>query len=54
VTSEATPVVLRHGQPVGRIRYEVMAGAPDRLYDDTKTSNYTGQTAAQLGKYFTV
>ncbi len=54
VTSEATPVVLRHGQPVGRIRYEVMAGAPDCLYDDTATSNYTGQTAAQLGKYFKV
>lgn len=54
VTNEATPVILRHKQPVGRIRYEVMANIPDRLYDDSAKSNYTGQVAAQLGKYFKV
>ena len=45
------PFALEHGQVVGRLVYEPMAEAPDRLYGTDVGSNYQGQ-GLKLGKQF--
>ena len=51
VRSHEVPFMLEHGQTVGWLRYERMAGRPDRLYGSGIGSNYQGQ-ALQLAKQF--
>jgi len=51
VRSRDVPFVLEHGQTVGWLRYEKLAGTPDRLYGGTLGSNYQGQ-GLQLGRQF--
>jgi dCTP deaminase len=43
--------MLEHGQTVGWLRYEKMAGRPDRLYGASIGSNYQNQGLA-LAKQF--
>jgi dCTP deaminase len=51
VRSHEVPFMLEHGQPVGWLRYEWMAGLPDQLYGSGIGSNYQGQGLA-LAKQF--
>jgi dCTP deaminase len=51
VRSHEVPFVLEHGQTVGWLRYERMAGIPDRLYGQRIGSNYQNQGLA-LAKQF--
>ena len=51
VRSHEVPFMLEHGQTVGWLRYEPMAGIPDRLYGAKIGSNYQGQALA-LAKQF--
>jgi len=51
VRSHEVPFVLEHGQTIGWLRYEHMAGAPDRIYGRGMKSNYQGQQLA-LAKQF--
>lgn len=51
VRSHGVPFVLEHGQTIGWLRYEYMAGTPDRLYGAGLSSNYQGQQLA-LAKQF--
>lgn len=51
VRSHEVPFMLEHGQPVGWLRYEWMAGSPDQLYGSGIGSNYQGQGLA-LAKQF--
>ncbi|HSU99013.1 MAG TPA: 2'-deoxycytidine 5'-triphosphate deaminase, partial [Roseiarcus sp.] len=43
VRSRDVPFLLEDGQPVGRLVYEKLAGAPDALYGADATSNYQHQ-----------
>jgi dCTP deaminase len=45
------PFLLEHGQTVGWLRYEPMAGRPDRLYGRGIGSNYQNQ-GLNLAKQF--
>ena len=45
------PFVLEHGQIVGRLVYERMAGLPEQLYGAGMASNYQGQ-GLKLAKHF--
>jgi dCTP deaminase len=51
VRSHEVPFLLEHGQTVGWLRYEPMAGRPDRLYGRSLGSNYQNQGLA-LAKQF--
>ncbi len=51
VRSHEVPFMLEHGQTVGWLQYERMAGKPDRLYGSGLHSNYQGQGLA-LAKQF--
>ena len=51
VRSRDVPFLLEDGQPVGRLIYEVLAGAADELYGENPTSNYQGQ-GLKLSKHF--
>jgi dCTP deaminase len=51
VRCHEAPFVLEHGQVVGRLVYERMADAPNRLYGTTIASNYQGQ-GLKLSKHF--
>lgn len=50
VRSRDVPFILEHGQPVGRLVFEVLTGRPDRLYGENG-SNYRGQ-GLKLSKHF--
>ena len=51
VRSHDVPFVLEHGQNIGWLRYERLAGRPDRLYGEDMGSSYQGQ-GLRLGKQF--
>ncbi len=51
VRCHEAPFVLEHGQVVGRLVYERMAEAPDKLYGAGIASNYQGQ-GLKLSKHF--
>jgi dCTP deaminase len=51
VRSHEVPFLLEHGQTVGWLRYEPMAGRPDRIYGSGIGSNYQNQGLA-LAKQF--
>jgi dCTP deaminase len=51
VRCHEAPFVLEHGQVVGRLVYERMASAPERLYGADLSSNYQGQ-GLKLSKHF--
>lgn len=51
VRCHEAPFVLEHGQVVGRLVYEHMAGRPDTLYGREIASNYQGQ-GLKLAKQF--
>lgn len=52
VRSHEVPFMIEHGQPVGWMRYEWIAGGqPDKLYGSSIGSNYQGQGLA-LAKQF--
>ena len=51
VRSRDVPFLLEDGQPVGRLVYEELAGAPDELYGAIAGSNYQGQ-GLKLSKHF--
>lgn len=51
VRCHEAPFVLEHGQVVGRLIYERMAEAPERLYGAGLASNYQGQ-GLKLAKHF--
>jgi dCTP deaminase len=45
------PFLLGHGQTIGRLIYERLSEAPDRLYGSGLGSNYQAQTL-KLSKHF--
>jgi dCTP deaminase len=51
VRCHEAPFVLEHGQVVGRLVYERMAGVPQTLYGTGIASNYQGQ-GLKLSKHF--
>jgi dCTP deaminase len=51
VRSREVPFILEHGQTVGRLVYEKMLAAPDRLYGSGIGSNYQAQ-GLKLSKHF--
>ncbi|MEP9351687.1 2'-deoxycytidine 5'-triphosphate deaminase [Xanthobacter sp. KR7-225] len=51
VRSREVPFILEHGQTVGRLVYERMAGRPERLYGVDLKSHYQGQ-GLKLSKHF--
>ena len=51
VRSHEVPFMLEHGQTIGWLRYERMAGKPDRLYGAGIGSNYQNQ-GLNLAKQF--
>jgi dCTP deaminase len=51
VRSHDVPFILEHGQPVGWLRYDKMAGRPDHVYGQGIGSNYQSQGLA-LAKQF--
>ncbi|MBP9749970.1 MAG: 2'-deoxycytidine 5'-triphosphate deaminase [Candidatus Pacebacteria bacterium] len=56
LTLEVRPfedLVVRHGQPIAKIKFERMTHTPDTLYD-TRGSNYTVQRGPRLAKQFRV
>ena len=53
VRSREVPFVLEHGQIVGRLVYEKMLAAPDKLYGQGIGSNYQAQSL-KLSKHFKV
>lgn len=56
LTLEVRPfedIVIRHGQPIAKIRFERMADVPDIIYD-CKESNYMDQSGPKLSKHFNV
>jgi dCTP deaminase len=51
VRSHEVPFILEHGQTIGRLIYEPLADAPDRLYGTALGSNYQAQ-GLKLSKHF--
>ena len=51
VRSREVPVLLGHGQTIGRLVYERLTELPDRLYGSGLGSNYQAQTL-KLSKHF--
>jgi len=55
ITLELRPfedLIIRHAQPIGRIKYEKMTETPETSYDDKESSNYKIQSGPKLSKYF--
>jgi dCTP deaminase len=55
ITLELRPfedLIIRHAQPIGRIKYEKMIETPEISYDSKETSNYKVQVGPKLSKYF--
>lgn len=44
-------LVVRHGQPIAKVKFERVTNTPDVLYD-TRGSNYTVQSGPRLAKQF--
>jgi dCTP deaminase len=56
LTLEVRPfedLVVRHGQPIAKIKFERMTHVPDVLYD-TRGSNYVTQSGPRLAKQFRI
>lgn len=54
LTLEVRPfedLIVRHGQPIAKIKFERMADTPELLYD-TAASNYVTQKGPKLAKHF--
>ena len=51
VRSHDVPFVLEHGRIIGWLRFEKVAGEPDRLYGGDIGSSYQGQ-GLKLGRQF--
>ncbi len=51
VRSHEVPFILEHGQTIGRLVYERMAGRPEALYGSDLKSNYQAQ-GLKLSKHF--
>jgi dCTP deaminase len=51
VRSHEVPFILEHGQTIGRLVYEPMAGPPETLYGAALGSNYQAQ-GLKLSKHF--
>lgn len=54
LTLEVRPfedLIVRHGQPIGKIRFERLTEVPELLYDAT-SSNYIEQSGPKLAKHF--
>ncbi len=54
LTLEVRPfedLIIRHGQPIGKIRFEKMTEIPELVYDAT-SSNYIKQVGPKLAKHF--
>lgn len=54
LTLEVRPfedIIVRQGQPIGKIKFERMTEIPDLVYDATD-SNYTVQSGPKLAKHF--
>lgn len=54
LTLEVRPfedLIVRHGQPIAKIKFERMAEVPSVLYD-TASSNYVAQRGPKLAKHF--
>ncbi len=51
VRSHEVPFILEHGQTIGRLVYEKLAGAPEALYGAALGSNYQAQ-GLKLSKHF--
>lgn len=54
ITLEVRPfedVIISHGQPIGKVRFEYMSEAPDKHYDEA-SSNYLTQSGPKLAKQF--
>lgn len=54
LTLEVRPfedLVVRHGQPIAKIRFERMVSVPQEIYD-TRPSNYLAQSGPRLAKQF--
>lgn len=55
LTLEVRPfenLIVRHGQPIGKIGFERLIECPERLYDEMGTSNYVDQNGPRLSKHF--
>jgi dCTP deaminase len=54
ITLEVRPfedVIISHGQPIGKVRFEYMAELPEKHYDEAN-SNYLTQSGPKLAKQF--
>jgi len=54
LTLEVRPfedLIVRHGQPIAKIKFEKMAEIPEMVYDSL-ASNYVNQTGPKLSKHF--
>lgn len=54
LTLEVRPfedLIIRHGQPIGKIRFEKITETPEMVYDST-SSNYIKQSGPKLAKHF--
>jgi len=51
VRAHEVPILLEHGQTVGRVNYHRMASVPEKLYGQTIGSSYQGQ-GLSLSKQF--
>lgn len=54
LTLEVRPfedLVVRQGQPIGKIRFECMSESPEKAYDNV-SSNYVKQSGPKLAKHF--
>jgi dCTP deaminase len=51
VRSREVPFIIEHGQIVGRLVYEAMLAAPEKLYGQGIGSNYQAQ-GLKLSKHF--
>ena len=47
-------LVIRHRQPIAKIRFERMSAVPIIHYDEELNSNYTKQKGPTLSKFFAV
>lgn len=55
ITLEVRPfedIIIRKGQPIGKIRYELMFDLPKTHYDDREQSNYLVQSGPALSRHF--
>ena len=55
LTLEVRPfenLIVRHGQPIGKIGFERLVECPQKLYDEMGTSNYVDQNGPRLSKHF--